>query len=108
MIHEPCEDCDYNLYPGHHEVGLIVLCEGEGYHFICRECGIHEVWAAPPNGFERMRFDGMIEDMVNSHRSDQLFVHSHEEEVPAVVRVPLWRRVVFAARVLKTKYVQVD
>lgn len=108
MRHEPCENCVYSIYRGDHEVGLISLCDG-GYHFICINCESREVWDAPEDGFERARFDGMIEDMVNAHLAGQLFVNCPEDEPePSPLRIPFWRRVMVAARVLRTKYVQLD
>lgn len=98
----------YKIFPGHHEVGAIGLCDESGIKVICRTCKTEDFWATPTDFFDRPGFFEILDDLINVHSVEELFWRDNEDEPPEVVKVPLWQRAKWAVEVLRAKYIEVD
>lgn len=111
LDHEPCETCQYIIKEntGHHEVGLIAMCDESGVRVVCRTCKWTEDYKAPADRFDLPAFFSMIDDVAEVHSVKFLHLHDEDEEhEPEWVRVPLWQRIVAAGNVLRTKYIDIS
>lgn len=113
LDHEPCETCQYIIKEnsGHHEVGLIAMCDESGVRVVCRTCKWTEDFHAPKDRFDFPAFFSMIDDVAEVHSVK--FLHLHDEEAEEEVeeewvKVSLWQRIVAASNILRTKYIDLS